>query len=297
MSGVRRRAFVATSGPRLLGVAALLGAVGVAGCRRHHVPVETSPELGYPTCGDAGVASAEAGATGPGGLSLAHGALRAGPISADKDVVERFDLARMPCGFVLTSRQEWPLAIADLEVHYDAGLAPIWAWKRLTSAASTRPDGNADIRRYELRTGEVFIKRRDASGEITHQKLLPGGRMRAPEGGHVGAIITPGRGGITPWLRRAHLPVGGKTQDLVLDMRSLVESLEVGTLERLPDQQQADMGRSVRVYTFFGKETVFADETDTVIGDLAGMRPEATVTLPLPPPLPTFEPLDPAHTP
>ncbi len=36
------------------------------------------------------------------------------------------------------------------------------------------------------------------------------------------------------------------------------------------------MGRTVRVYTFFGKETVFADDNDVVIGDLAGMRPSDT---------------------
>lgn len=259
------------------------------GCRRKHVPVTSSPELGYPVCADAG-------AVDP-GASVAHGELRAGPVSADRSVVERFELRRTSCGFTFTSRQEWPLAIADVEVHYDAALAPIWAWKRLTSAASRRPDGNADIRRYELRTGEVFIKRRDASGQITLQRLLPGGRMKAPEGGRVGAVITPGRGGITPWLRRARLPVGGKTQDLVLDFRDMVESLEVGTLERMPDQVQADMGRTVRVYTFFGKETVFADDADVVIGDLAGMRPSGTVALPMPAPLPTFEPIDPAHTP
>jgi hypothetical protein len=77
----------------------------------------------------------------------------------------------------------------------------------------------------------------------------------------------------------------------------MVEALEVGTLERLPDQVQKDMGRSVRVYTFFGKETVFADESDVVIGDLAGMRPAETVTLPEPPALPMFGGPDPVHTP
>ena len=278
MASLPRRAFIV--------VASL--AVLVLGCRRKHVPVESEPELGYPTCGDAGSEP---------GIGVAHGSLRAGPISADRSVVERFDLRRTTCGFIFTSRQEWPLAIADVEVHYDAALAPIWAWKRLTSAASQRPDGNADVRRYEMRTADLFIKRRDASGEITLQKLLPGGRMAAPQGGHVGAVVTPGRGGITPWLKRAHLPVGGKTQDLVLNFRDMVEALEVGTLERQEDQFQADMGRRVRVYTFFGKETVFADNSDVVIGDLAGMRPADSVTLPEPPALPLFGGPDPVHTP
>jgi len=171
MASLPRRAFIV--------VASL--AVLVLGCRRKHVPVESEPELGYPTCGDAGSEP---------GIGVAHGSLRAGPISADRSVVERFDLRRTTCGFIFTSRQEWPLAIADVEVHYDAALAPIWAWKRLTSAASQRPDGNADVRRYEMRTADLFIKRRDASGEITLQKLLPGGRMAAPQGGHVGAVVS-----------------------------------------------------------------------------------------------------------
>jgi hypothetical protein len=286
MASLRRRAFAVAG----LGVAVL----AMAGCRRKHVPVDSEPELGYPTCGDAGAGTEPGGATG---ATVASGKLRAGPISADRNVTEAFELRRTSCGYTFTSRQEWPLAIADVEVHYDASLAPIWAWKRLTVAASQRPDGNADIRRYEMRTGDVFIKHRDAAGEITLQKLLPGGRMQAPAGSHVGAVVTPGRGGITPWLKRAHLPVGGKTQDLILNFRDMVEALEVGTLERLPDQVQKDMGRSVRVYTFFGKETVFADDSDVVIGDLAGMRPAETVTLPEPPALPTFGGPDPVHTP
>jgi hypothetical protein len=276
-------------------VAALVLGLASGGCRRKHVPVESSPELGYPACStgsDAGTSDA-----GLAGLVVAHGDLRAGPDAPDRNVAERFELTRTPCGYLFTSRQEWPLAIADVEVHYDASLSPIWAWKRLTLAGSTRPDGNADIRRYEMRTGEVFIKRRDPEGEVTLQKLLPGGRMAAPAGSRVGAVVTPGRGGITPWLKRAHLPQGGKTQDLVLNFRDPVEVLEVGTLERQPDQFQPDMNRTVRVYTFFGKETVFADDSDVVIGDLSGMRPTATVTLPPLPPLPTYGGPDPQHTP
>jgi hypothetical protein len=212
-------------------------------------------------------------------------------------VVERFDLEKTPCGFTYHGRQEWPLAIADVEVHYDASLAPLWAWKRLTIAGSQRQDGNADIRRYEMRTGEVFIKRRDAQGVLTLEKLLPGGRMHVPQGARPGAVVAPGRGSITAWLKRAKLPVGGKTAELVLDMRDLVESLEMGTLARGEDLYEPSLGRKVRVYTFFGKETVFADDSDTVIGDLAGLRPSDALTTPEPEPLPTYGGADPVHTP
>jgi hypothetical protein len=257
-------------------------------CHWKHVPVDSSPELGYPTCGDAGDDK---------GVPVASGHLRAGPTSQEKNVVERYELDKTSCGFTFRGRQEWPLAIGDLEVHYDGSLTPLWAWKRMTIAGSIRPDGNADIRRYEMRTADVFIKHRDAKGELTMEKLLPGGRMRVPEGARPGAIVGPGRGVITAWLRREKLPVGGKTKELVLDMRELVESLEEGTLERHEDMFEPSIGRTVRVYTFFGRETVFADETDAVIGDLAGLRPSDVVKTPEPEPLPMYGGPDPVHTP
>jgi hypothetical protein len=268
-SGAKRRA---------VGVAmALVVAASAAACRRKHVPVEVVPELGYPSCGDAGTWTA-----------VARGHVRSGPFSHEKNVVERFDLGRTDCGYVFHSRQEWPLAISDVEVHYDAELAPIWAWKRMTIAGSTRPDGNADIRRYDLRTGEVFVKRRDAAGQTTLEKLLPGGRAQVPPGARVGAVVGPSRGIITAWLKRAKLGVGARSRELVLDFRELSETLEMGTLERSQDQFEPSLGRTVRVYTFYGKETVFADGDDVVLGDLAGMRPSSSLTTPEPDPLPMY---------
>jgi hypothetical protein len=165
----------------------------------------------------------------------------------------------------------------------------------MTIDGSRRADGSADVRRYELRTGEVFIKRRDASGEISLQKLLPGGRMAIPEGARVGAVIAPGRGVVTAWLMRAKLPVGGKIRELVLDFREMFETLEMATLERDPDRIEG--AKTWRVYTFFGRETVFADQNNVVVGDLAGMRPSESLTTPEPPPLPMYGGPDPVGTP
>jgi hypothetical protein len=264
-------------------------AVLLLGCKRKHVPVDSVPELGFPACGDAGVDEA--------GTVVGQGHLRAGPTAADQNVAERFELRQTSCGYTFHSRQEWPLAISDMEVRFDASLTPLWAWKRLTIAGSKREDGNADTRRYDLRTGDVFIKHRDAEGQLTLEKLLPGGRMSVPAAAKVGAVVGPGRGVITAWLQRAKLPVGGKTKELVLDFRDMIESLEEGTLERNPDVYEPSLGRSVRAYTFFGKETVFADEHDVVIGDLAGMRPSDSLRTPDLPPLPTYGAPDPVHTP
>lgn len=273
---------------RLLCVLCASAAVLSSGCKRKHVAVDSVPELGFPACGDAGLDEP--------GTVVGQGHLRAGPFSADQNVVERFELRRTSCGYAFESRQEWPLAIADMVVRFDASLTPIWAWKRLTIAGSKREDGNADTRRYDLRTGDVFIKKRDADGVLTMEKLLPGGRMDVPAGAKVGAVVGPGRGVITAWLQREKLPVGGKTKELVLDFRDMIESLEVGTLERNPDVDEPLLGK-VRAYTFFGKETVFADENDVVIGDLGGMRPNDSLKTPEPPALPTYGKPDPMHTP
>jgi hypothetical protein len=267
-----------------MAIAALVGA-----CHRRHIPVDAVPELGYPTCSDGGVEDL--------GVPLAWGHIRSGPISSERDVVERFDLRRSLCGYTYRGRQEWPRATSDVEVRFDFELRPLWAWKRMTVPGSKRSDGHADIRRYELRTGEVFIKRRDAAGQTTLERLLQGGRRRAPAGARVGAVIGPGRGVLTAWLHRARLPVGGKTFDLVLDFRSAVESLEIASLERSEDRLEPSLGRTVRVYTFYGQETVFADDEDTVVGDLAGMRPSDSLPGPEPPPMPMYGDPDPEHTP
>jgi len=280
------RARRATLAATLAGVVAC---AALAGCKRKHVVVDAVPELGYPACVDGGADEA--------GVVVAQGHVRAGPLSNDKSVSERFELRRTSCGYTFRSRQEWPLDISDVEVRYDANLTPLWAWKRMTTAASQRPDGNADVRRYELRTGGVFIKKRDAAGTVTLEHLLPGGRMKAPEGARVGAVVGPGRGVLTAWLRRAKLKVGAKADELVLDFRSMIEGVEIAALERNEDRFEPSLGKNVRVYTFYGEETVFADDDDVVIGDLAGMRPSDSLPPPEPPALPTFGGPDPIHSP
>jgi hypothetical protein len=273
-------------GPRAVGVAAAVaGLLGLSGCRRKHVAVQAAPELGYPACAD-----------DPGAV-VARGHIRSGPYSQERNVVERFELRRTACGYTFEARQEWPLDISDVQVRYDKDLTPKWAWKRMTMAGSRRADGNADIRRYELRTGNVFIKRRDAAGELTLEKLLPGGRMSVPDRARVSAVVGPGRGVITVWLKRASLPVHAKIHEEVLDFRDMVETLEMAALERNDDRFEPSLGKSVRVYTFYGRETVFADDNDVVVGDLAGMRPSDSLTTTEPDPLPTYGDADPVHTP
>ncbi len=250
-----------------------------AGCRRKHVSVATVQELPYPSCSDGGTAEGEA---------LAAGSLRAGPTANEPSVVERFELRRRDCLFVLTARQEWLRQSSDVEVVYDREMLPLRAWKRMTIPGVSRSDGNADIRRYELRGPEVTITRRVSGGPRTYEIL---------RGERPSVVIGPGRGTLTPWIRRAHLQPGGAVREHVLDMRELLETLRPVTLRRDPDLYVPALGRTVRVYTVYGRESVFADETDAVIGDLAGMLPADRVSTPAPLPMPRYGEPDPVHTP
>lgn len=270
----------------VLVVGALLAATG---CKRKHVAVDSVPELGYPTCPASDAAALS--------TRVAAGHIRSGPFMREQSVVERFEIDETGCHIVFKARQEWPRAVADVEVVYGPDLLPLRAWKRMTVPGSNRPDGLADIRRYELRTPEVTVKRRNPDGEILYEILKPGGKTKVLPGAKPMAVIGPGRGVISMWLRRAKLPVGGSVRELVLDFREAVELLEEATLKREEDRFEASLGRNVRVYTFYGRESVFADENDLVIGDLAGMRPSDSVEAPEPPPLPMYGEPDPVNTP
>ena len=120
---MRRRPSMRRAVVVAVALACLLPALG---CKRKHVPVEAVPELGYGACSG-----------GDGGEAVAAGHIRSGPFSNEKNVAERFDLRRTACGYTFRARQEWPLAISDVEVRYDATLSPLWAWKRMTIAGSS----------------------------------------------------------------------------------------------------------------------------------------------------------------
>jgi hypothetical protein len=270
--------------PTNLCVLCISAALPLFGCHRRHVPVETVDELPYPACA----------AAGPRTL-VAEEKIRSGPISREQKVVETYRIERASDCYVFTGRQEWPMATADIEVVYDARLAPLRAWKRMTIPGTT--DGRPDIRSYELRTPEVTIKHRSASGEVKFEVLKVGGHDPPPPGARVGAVVGPGRGLLTMWIRRENLAVGEKTYELVLDFREAVETLETEVLAREVDEVEPDLGKTVRVYTFYGRESVFTDETGLVVGDVAGMRPSAVLTTPEPEPMPLYGRPDPVHTP
>lgn len=264
---------------RLLGCLLLL--LPLAACKRFqrkHLPVDQVTELGYPTCD---------GKPPPAGELIASEHIRSGPVHPDKQVSERYALKRRGCLLAVEVRQEWPLGTSDVEVLYDPSRLPLRAWKRMTLPGIERAAERADIRRYELRTDPVSIKLRSMEGAIRFEQLL-GGRPKV--------VIGPGRGLISMWIQRAKLRVGEKVRELALDMRGGLEKIEPVTLLREADMDHPDLG-PVRVYTFYGRETVFVDERDMVVGDLMGMRADRVLHTPRPPALPIYGPPDPVGTP
>lgn len=259
---------------------AILALALLFGCKRFerkHIPVESLPELGYPSC--------QGKVPGAGEL-IAEEHIRSGPAHSGKDIVERFDLRARDCLVVFNMRQDWPYGTTDFEVVFDRELKPLRAWKRMLIPALENARERAEIRRYELRSEPVGIKRRAPDGAISYEQL---------KGGRPLVVIGPGRGILSMWLRRARLAPGEKVRELAIDVRAL-EKIEPVTLLREPDMVHRELGK-VRVYTFYGRETVFADERDVVIGDLAGLRPDRMLSTPRPPPIPLFGPIDPVHTP
>jgi hypothetical protein len=266
---------------RWMAVLLVSAAVALSGCnkfRRKHIPVESVPDRGYPTC---------QGAVPPPGELVGEGHLRSGPTHPDKTIVERFSVRQRDCLWSATVRQEWPMGTADLEVLYDASFLPLRIWKRMSLPGSKQPAKELDIRRYDLRAEPVEVKRRHPDGHVDYE-LIKGERPRA--------VIGPGRGLISMWIRRARLQPGHKVREVIIDVRGGLETIEPVTLLREPDLQHPELGK-VRVYTFYGRETVFADANDIVVGDLAGLRPHALLESPPPAAIPLFAPLDPVHTP
>lgn len=251
-----------------------------SGCKRFerkHVPVESVEELGYPTC--------DGKVPGPGQL-LASAHVRSGPSHPDKQINERYSIKQRDCLIAVEVRQEWPLATSDVEVLYDQQLLPLRIWKRMTLPGIERAGERADIRRYELRTDPVTVKLRGMEGRISFEQL---------KGGKPLVVIGPGRGLISMWIKRAKLQVGEKVRELAIDIRAL-EKIEPVTLQREVDMQHPELG-PVRVYTFFGRETIFVDQNDMVVGDLAGLRSDASLKTEPPVALPLYGPLDPVNTP
>ncbi len=248
---------------------------GCEGCLKR-APVEAVDRLPYPSCGEGPL---------PEGEVIDHGHLRSGPESRDHHVVEYYEVRRRACLYSITVRQEWPLGTAEVEVLYDDAWLPLRVWKRMTMP--TRHGHIEDIRLYDLRTTPVSMTRSSEDG-IEHFHL---------RGARPVAVIGPGRALVSAWIRANDLEVGETTRGPVLDFREMLERIDTIALRRDPARSVPSLGGDVRVYTVFGRESLFFDEEFHLLGDLGGLRPDAILETPPPEPQPRFGAPDPIGTP
>lgn len=255
---------------------ALAGVLLVACIQLPRERVESLADRGYPSC-SAGEAAAEP-------LALRR-TLRAGPGMREPSAFESFELRSRGCHVVFTGHEEWAMGVSEVEVVFDASLRPLRAYKRSTAPGPQDIAARTDTRIYDLRGEHVEMRRRMPLGEI--ERFV----YRAPT---PSAIIGPGRGLLSAWFRRAHLSVGGRLRESVLDIRESVEVVRDVTLLRLEDRDDERLGRRVRVYTIYGREPIYADEDDFVIGDMMGLLPADMVQSPMPTPMATDGPPTPS---
>jgi len=200
-------------------------------------------------------------------------------------VVERYEVRKRDCLYVITVRQEWARQVTDVEAVFDDQWRPLRMWKRMTVPGEE--DETEDIRLYELRNDPPTMTERRGD-EVVHREI----RGEPPI-----AVVGPGRAILTAWIHAAGLEVGETTRGPVLDFRELYENIDEVALRRDPARDEASLGGSVEVYTVFGRESVFTDEDSWIRGDLAGLRESESLDTPEPEPVPMHAPLDPVGTP
>ena len=231
----------------------------------------------YPTCD---------GEALPEGELLAEGVLLSGPLSRER-VIERYEIRHRGCVNVITIRQEWSRQVTDVEAIFDEDWNPIRVWKRMGIPGVPNPERFEDTRSYEFRNEPATMTELNAEGR-THRFF---------RGGQPTALIGPGRMLLTAWIRATDLRVGETTRGNILDVREIYERVDEVAIRRDPDRFEESLGRSVRVYTVFGRESVFADESGLVIGDLSGLRREEDLEGAAAPPIQVLDPPDPVNTP
>ncbi|MCS6858216.1 MAG: hypothetical protein NZM37_10935 [Sandaracinaceae bacterium] len=211
--------------------------------------------------------------------------LRAGPTMRDPSLVERFSIYWRGCHWVFEGSLDAATGGIDLEIVFDEELRPLRAWKRSTRLGSKRPI--TDIRAYDFQGPFVLLARRFGA------EVLEGWRFKKAK---PRLLLPPGRGGLSFVFWRLRLEVGERVREPALDLRGSFEKIRPLIVVRHPDRQDPELGR-VRVYAIDGREPVFTDEQDLVVGDLAGLRPASLVKEELPPPIPRDGPPRPELTP
>ncbi len=257
---------VAASSFRALAALLLVGCIEMPRER-----VDALPDRGYPECASGAAAAVQAPVTRE---------LRAGPVMTEESVIESFSLQARACLVVYTGHEEWAMGSTDLEIVYDADRRPLRAYMRSTAPGPQPAPERTDVRVFDLRGPHVELTRRAPLGDI--ERL----RYRAPT---PTVVIATGRGALTPWIQRSHLAVGGRVREAALDIRERVEVIRDVTLRREEDRDDPLLGH-VRVYTIYGREPIYTDDDDVVVGDMMGLVPASLVDRERAPAVPTDGP-------
>ena len=202
----------------------------------------------------------------------------------EKTVVETYEVRDHGCVKVFTVRQEWAGQATDVEAVFDAQWHPLRVWKRMSVPFE---ESIQDTRLYELRNDPPTMTTRNLDG-LEHRRFRSQFQGQVPV-----AVVGPGRALLSAWIWQHELDVGEVVRGPVLDFRRMVERIEEVALRRDPDRDEPSLGGRVRVYTVFGRESVFTTEGGIVVGDLAGLRTDESLETPRPEPIPQTDPPNP----
>lgn len=263
----------------------LLGLLLSVGCEKclKRVEVASVTSHPYPSCGAGEVEREEL---------IREVTLVPGPNSIDHSVWETYRVLSRACDdtpsfFVIQTHQEWARQVTDVEVVFDAEWRPLFAHKQMAVPGVENADETVSTRTYELRNDPPTMSERSADGTVVHREF----RVR---GNPVVAVVGPGRGIVTGWIaQHADLAVGETRRGDILDFRELLERVDEVAIRRDPARDEPSLGGAVRVYTVFGRESVFTDDEGFVIGDLAGLRRLTEGQAPPEPLLPNLAPPNP----
>ena len=183
---------------------------------------------------------------------------RAGDVG--RAAFERFEIRRTTAGIVARAHVENAFSAVDIDVVADDHFVPLRVWRRATAPGIVN-DARPDLRLFELRVTPATMAHRGSDFTRDFARM---------EGQRPTALVTESVGLATLWLLRAHLSPATKSRESVLDFAK-GGIYQPGALTREADLVRPELGGRVRVYKIYGREVIFADDNDTVLGNLDGL--------------------------
>lgn len=217
---------------------------------------------------------------------VARATLRGRQGAIESSTVEQMVLREGPQGSVARVRVDRPLQRITYDAVYDAAGKPLRFWRRV-SVPGVLP-ARIDVRLFELRTQPIAISHRDPDGARDFAQMR---RNESPI-----ALIGEAFSLLTPWIRHANLAVGGVVRGRSLDTDK-GGVMRNAALRRSEDMNMPEHGGRVRVYRVYGRDVVFANDQNIVVGSLSGFVSIDPNGPAMPPQASEDERVDPTRTP